>query len=88
MTETSIELYDAKPSILNYFVNDGRYEILIEDSNASVSLSSKMKERKPIKTKNGECYEFIKIRIFVPEDFDIVNENSLVRINTDELNNN
>lgn len=86
MTETSVELYDAKPSILKYFVENGRYEIVAEDKDATYSLKSKDSERKAIKTKKGECYEFVKIRIFVPEDFEVVNENSLVRVDPDEDN--
>lgn len=86
MTETSIELYDAKPSILKHFVEHGRYEILSEENDATYFLKSKDSERKAIKTKKGECYEFVKIRIFIPEDFEVVNENSLVRVDPDEDN--
>jgi len=86
MTETSIELYDATPNILKYFVKAGRYEIEGEENNTSYKLASKNAERKAIRTKQGECYEFVKIRVFVPEDFDIVNDNSLVRMSPDEEN--
>ncbi|MEM9824227.1 MAG: hypothetical protein AAF985_24290 [Bacteroidota bacterium] len=79
MTETSVQIYDASPSIFKHFVREGRYEILGESADAGFKLSSKDVERKTIRTKRGDCYEFIKIRIFVPEDFDLVDNKNLVR---------
>ncbi len=88
MTETSIQIYDATPSILKYFVRTGRYEILGKDNDSSYNLSAKDTERKTIKTKRGECYEFVKIRVFVPEDFDIDNPKQLVRVIEEAVSNN
>ena len=81
MTETSIQIYDASPSIFQHFVKAGRYEILGESADVSYQLSSKDIERKTIRTKRGDCYEFVKIRIFVPEDFEVVDSKNLVRSN-------
>jgi len=84
LTETHIQLYDATPSILRFFVEQGRYEIEGNISNeTSFAMVSKDKVRKSLKTKEGECYEFIKVRILVPEDFTVSNETSLVR-NTEQ----
>ena len=79
MTETSIQIYDATPSIFKHFVKAGRYEILGENNEANYQLSSKDTDRRTIRTKRGDCYEFIKIRVFIPEDFDIVDQKQLVR---------
>jgi len=68
MTVTSVELYDAKPSILKYFVDSGRYEILSEENNAIYSLKSKDTQRKAIKTKQGLAKKrslISKLRFFV-----------------------
>jgi len=84
LTETHIQLYDATPSILRFFVEQGRYQIEGSASNeTSFSMVSKDKVRKSLKTKEGECYEFIKVRILVPEDFTINDQKSLVR-NTEQ----
>ena len=84
LTETHIQLYDASPSILRFFVENGRYEIEGTASNeTNFAMVSKDKVRKSLKTKHGECYEFIKVRILVPEDFTIVSQNKLVK-NTEQ----
>lgn len=84
LTETHIQLFDATPSILRFFVEQGRYEIEGSLNNeTSFTMASKDKERRSLKTKEGECYEFIKVRILVPEEFTITNEKSLVR-NTEQ----
>lgn len=88
MTETSIQIYDATPSILKHFIKAGRYEVEGEGDNDSYHLSSKDTQRKAIRTKRGECYEFIKLRIFVPEDFDIVDQKKLVRVVEEEISKN
>lgn len=84
MTETSIQIYDATPSIFKFFVKEGRYEILGESKDTDYQLSSKDTERRTIRTKRGDCYEFIKIRVFVPEDFDVVDQKKLVRSTEEE----
>ncbi len=79
LTETRIQIYDASPSILRYFVENGRYDIEGAAEETTFSMVSKVKDRKSIKTKEGECYEFIKVRILVPEDFTIVDQKQLVK---------
>ena len=70
LTETKIELYDASPSILKHYIEkDQRYVIEADTTGSSLLLFSKTKERKPIKTQKGACFEQVKIRVFVPEDF-------------------
>jgi len=79
MVETKIELYDASPSIFKHFLADGRYEIEATAEGNSVQLDSKDKERKPIRSKTGECYEIIKVKLRIPDDFDVVAQNKLAR---------
>lgn len=85
LTETHIQLYDASPSVLRFFVEQGRYDIKGELSGeTNFSMVSKDKIRKTMKVGENECYEFIKVRILVPEDFTVSNKKSLVRV-SDEL---
>ena len=88
LTETSIEIYDAKPGIFNHFVKEGRYEIIADVQEATATLTSKDRERKSIRTKKGECYEFIKLKIFVPDDFNIDDSINLVRQSISEASTN
>lgn len=82
MTHTYIELSDARPSILSYYLDAGRYEIEGAASGEQFSLVSKDKIRRAIRYKNLECYEYTKVKIFVPDDFVIINKNSLTREET------
>ncbi len=76
LTETKIQLFDASKAIFNHFVENGRYEVESELINEIIQLKSKDKERKPIRTRKGECFETINVRVFVPEDFSKLDETS------------
>lgn len=79
LTETSVQLYDANPNILKFLVKNGRYEIESNGDGGTINLISKDKTRRAIKTKEGECFEFVNLKIFIPEDFNIVSNKSLQR---------
>lgn len=69
LTETKVKLYDASPGILNHFVKLGRYEIEAKPTSSNIYLTSKDIIRRPIRTKKGECYEEVKVQVFLPDDF-------------------
>lgn len=69
LTEANIQIWKASPNILDYFIEQGRYEIVAETTLTTAALSSKHADRKPIKTKEGECTEIITMRVFIPDDF-------------------
>ncbi|HMR44108.1 MAG TPA: hypothetical protein PKC40_09750 [Saprospiraceae bacterium] len=80
LTETNIELYDATEGILQHYLKAGRYEVLADTSVATqFKLYSKDQERRVLRTKRGECFEVVKMKIFVPETFDTSNPTLLVR---------
>lgn len=79
MAEIYVELTDARPSILRYYVEAGRYEILGNPSGDTFTLSAKDPVRRTIRYKDLECYEFVKVKLFYPDVFDMVNETTLVR---------
>jgi len=86
MSKTYIELSDAKPSILNYYLKEeGRYELEGNASGESFSLVSKDKNRRPIKYKELTCYEYTKVVIYVPDDFVEASKTSLVRQTEDQI---
>ena len=80
MTETQIHLYGASPVILKHFVEkEKRYELVLDNTDGIVDLYNFDKERKAIRTKNGECIEQVKLRIFVPDNFESLNDSSLTK---------
>ena len=82
LTETKIEIYDTTPGIFKYFVEEKRrYDIVAEISNMSATLFSNDPERRTIKNKetNKECYEFVKVKIFVPQEFNTDDPANLFR---------
>lgn len=83
MIETKIELYDGTQSILDFFLEQGRYELLTSTiDNTNVLIEAKDKERRPIQTKKGVCYELIQLKIFVPESFGRADSTTLLRPTT------
>jgi hypothetical protein len=90
LTETKIEIYDTTPGIFKYFIEEkGRYDIVAEISNMTASLFSNDSERRTIKNKetNKECYEFVKVKIFVPDEFNIDDPVNLFRRAAEVLSN-
>ena len=67
LTETNVQIWNASPKILDFFIEKGRYEFTGDKQPAAFSLASKNKERQPIKTKMGDCLEIVKVVVFVPE---------------------
>jgi len=79
LTHTYIELSDARPSILSYYLKEGRYEIEGTGNGDQFTLVAKDRVRRPIMYKKLECYEYTKIKISIPDDFVVINNSSLVR---------
>lgn len=79
LVETSVELYSASRDIYKFFKDQGRYDVKADTLTNAIHLASVDKERKPIKTKRGECFEIVRVRILVPEDFNVIDQNTLVR---------
>lgn len=78
MSETKIELYDASPHILKFFLEEQeRYKILADNSGENLSVYSNDKERRSISYKGAQCYEIIKVKLYVPEEFEVVNPKTL-----------
>lgn len=69
LTETKVRLHNASPSIFKYYLEKERYNLTSASDHKTVTIESLDMERKPIRTKTGECYEFVKVRIFIPEDY-------------------
>jgi hypothetical protein len=72
LSEANIQLWEASPEILNYFVENGRYKFGFEKKGDDVSITTQVRERKVIKTKlsgPSGCQEISTLRLFVPENY-------------------
>ena len=91
LTETKIEIYNTTAGTFKYLIEEKkRYEIVAEINSTSASLFSFDSKRASIKNKETgkECYEFIKVKIFVPDDFNIDDPVNLVRASASETSSN
>jgi hypothetical protein len=79
MTETKISIQTKNKSILDFFIKEGRYEVEAKNEGKTLELVSKKKNRGAITTLQGAISEEVSMVIYVPEEFDIVGNNKLVR---------
>jgi hypothetical protein len=71
LLETTVQLYDASSGILEFLVENDRYKVDADTLEATTGLHlySVKKERKAVRTSKGECYEVVKVRVFLPDSF-------------------
>ncbi len=80
MSETQVVLQGAPKHILTFFIEEKkRYQIEEIISPETYLLQSTDKERKEIMYKGNTCYEEVKVRLFIPEDFEIVEDGKVLR---------
>lgn len=71
LVEMTVKLYQASEGLLKHFIEkEKRYEMEAVREGEVFKLVSKDKKRVPIKTPNGECFETVEVRIFLPDRFD------------------
>ena len=78
LIETNIALYDASKHLLKFMVEQGRYEVLFQENGLTASLDWKDKERRKLMYKDKECFEETKVKIYIPDFFEIINPTTLV----------
>ncbi len=91
LTETKIEIYNTTAGTFKFLIEEKkRYEIVAEINSTKASIFSFDSKRASIKNKETgkECYEFIKVKIFVPDDFNIDDPVNLVRVRASETSSN
>lgn len=70
LVETHVQIWSATPEILDFFITNGRYEVITEATPDNFNLKHKELTRKEIRTKNGSCTEQVNLRIFIPDTFE------------------
>jgi hypothetical protein len=70
LVETNIQISHASPEILAFLIKEGRYDVKADTiSPSELKIYTRFRERKPIKTPDGECTEIATTRFFVPDWF-------------------
>jgi len=69
MVETNVGLTNANDAILEFLMEEKRYELKIEKEPDLVTLTNVLEERTPIGTKKGDISEEIELIIYIPEFF-------------------
>ncbi len=91
LTETKVKIYNTTPGDFKYFIEEKkRYEIVAELNGTIGTLFSFDSKRSSIKNKKTgeESYETVKVKIFVPDDFNLDDPVNLVRMAEPEASNN
>lgn len=70
LVETHIQLFEASPALLDFFIKQKRYQIDMVRGTEEASLAPVQPDRKPIKTARGECTEIVTVKVFVPDTFE------------------
>jgi hypothetical protein len=67
LVETNIQIWHASPEILGFLIKEGRYDLVHEKVDGGLEVYTKVRDRKPLKTKDGEVTEIATAKIFVPD---------------------
>lgn len=66
MVETNVKMKNISKQTMDYFINQGRYEVVETDYTGILKLEMKPMPRKTITTRYGECEEEILLKVYVP----------------------
>jgi len=70
LVETNIRVYNASKSLFDFMVEEqGRYEVLGNQSGNTLAITSKDTERRIIQTKKGQANEEVIVRVRLPKKF-------------------
>ena len=82
LTETKVELYYASRGLMKHFIEvQERYGIEADGSSGTIRLVNTVPVRKTVNYKGQQCEEFITTKIYVPEEFELINGSTLKRKN-------
>ncbi len=73
MMEAYIKIDKGNVDILKYLIKAGRYDLILNKASETTAISSKRDREGSLKMKNEVCTESVKIDIYIPEDFQLVN---------------
>ncbi|NJL75714.1 MAG: hypothetical protein HC892_12495 [Saprospiraceae bacterium] len=90
MTETQVELREVSSGLLKHLVDKGRYQVLASNPDTTVvlvltsqitkldSLVVKKRNEQTNQVENMRLQEYIKVRLFLPDSFEIYQDNQML----------
>ena len=79
MIVTTATLESGIQYVLDFYVREGRYSVEKSGEETSLVLTSKDKVRKGMKYKETMIYEMVKMKLFIPENYELQGKNRLVK---------
>lgn len=79
MIVTTATLESGIQHVLDFYVRIGRYDVEKSGEENSMTLTSKDKVRKGMKYKDTVIYEIVKMKLFIPDNYEIKDKNRLVK---------
>ncbi|WP_020534422.1 hypothetical protein [Lewinella cohaerens] len=70
MVTSEITVYNATKGIMKFFIEENkRWEIIDTLQNGILTIDSYQSRRAPIQSGGEECYEIVKVKVFLPSDY-------------------
>ena len=80
LIESTIQLTNIPEAAYRHIMQSGRYDLTeLDDEGDNLVIVAKNPDRNIIRTDAGEAVESVLITIYVPEDFELINETTIVR---------
>ncbi len=79
MVVTKIELTSGAQHLLDFYVKEGRYNLESSGEDTALSLVSKDNVRRGMKYKDLTVYETVKMKLYIPENFQLNGDSQLVK---------
>ncbi len=79
MIVTTVILESGAQHLLDIYVKQGRYDIEALDEEQTKKLVSKSKVRLGMKYKGKGVYEIVKVKMYIPENYELKGSNRLVK---------
>ena len=78
LIETNVALYDATKHLLTHLMKQGRYEVAHSENGSQSLIEWKDKERRKVMYRQKECFEEAKVKLYIPDFFEIINPTTLI----------
>lgn len=79
MIVTTATLESGAQHVLDFYVREGRYSVEKSGEKEALTLTSKDKVRKGMKYKDSMIYEIVKMKLYIPENYELQGKNRLVK---------
>ena len=78
LVETNISLYDASKHLLTHLIKQERYGVVATENGSQALIEWKDKERRKVMYRQKECFEEAKVKLYIPDFFEIINPTTLI----------